>query len=163
MVFNRLAVILLMAFSVLASSKAGADEGLHAYRDIKNALKAGRYLDVELNGKVVAILGQGRFLLDIAASDIRRSEMPVDIPVSVRVGQYQLSARIISPLQARIRDAYYANRDEAMPQDNEVQLVADDGERVEINTWTGRTVFPLDIEVGDQVSVHGRKLLIERK
>lgn len=162
MIFNRLAVTLMMTFSVLANSTAGADESPHAYRDIKNALKAGRYLDIELHGSVVTAQ-QGRFLLDIASSDIQRSGMPVDMPVSVRVGQYQLSARVVSRQQAQIRDAYYANRDDVIPTDNEIQLVADDGERVELNTWTGRTVFPLDIRVGDQVSVHGRKLLVERK
>jgi len=67
MLASRLAVVLLL---VMASSLAGADGRPHAYREIKDALKAGRYVDVGVNGKIVATLGQGRFLLDIGSNDI---------------------------------------------------------------------------------------------
>ncbi len=159
MVFNRLAATVFLA---MAASVANAD-GPHAYRDIKDALKAGQYLDVELDGSIVAVLGQGRFLLDIMSSDIKRSGMPVDQAVSIRVGQHKLSARIISRVQAQIRKTYFANQDETIPADNEINLLTEDGTPVELNTWAGRAVLPLDVRVGDRVNVHGRKLQVERK
>lgn len=151
--------LLAVALSAALPALAQTTPGDHEYRALREALRENRMRVVEVRAQVVAVVAEGRFLLDVTAADLARSGLPEDYPLTVAAGGTQAVARILSAEQVRLRDAYAREQGSENPASDEVRLVVDPTRssgadpRVELDLWSAGQLRPLALAAGDRVTI----------
>lgn len=138
---------------------AQPDDGNHAYRALRDGVRQGRVDAVEISTRVAGVIAEGRYALDLTGADLAQRRVPPDYPIVVLAGGLRLTARVVTPEQAQLRDREARERRAGVPVSDEVRLVnsASTGgawaARVELDAWSGGQLLPLDLRPGDAVTI----------
>ena len=132
------------------------------YRTLRDNLRQGRMKTVDMRTRVVSIISEGRYQLDLTAADFAQSGMPTDYPVTLVAGTTRTTARFLSAEQVRIRDAYALEIGAGVSMPTEVRLVVDNtnanrAKPIVLDAWSAGQLFPLALRPGDTVTIKSVK------